>query len=67
MTEKQNDKIEKTDNATPENAFEKKRQDGKRLEAINTAEKEHGGYKDNNLPEPTRFTDWESKGRCSDF
>lgn len=30
-------------------------------------EKEIGGYKDNNLPEPTRYGDWEVGGRCSDF
>ncbi len=31
------------------------------------AEKEVGGFKDAGLPEPTRFGDWEVKGRCSDF
>ncbi len=31
------------------------------------AEKEIGGFKDAGLPEPTRFGDWEVKGRCSDF
>ena len=30
-------------------------------------EKEVGGYKDQNLPEPTRYGDWEVNGRCSDF
>lgn len=30
-------------------------------------EKEHGGFDDLNLPEPTRYGDWEVKGRCSDF
>ena len=30
-------------------------------------EKEIGGFKDAGLPEPTRFGDWEVKGRCSDF
>jgi len=34
---------------------------------MNTAEKEIGGYKDSNLPEPTRYGDWEVNGRCSDF
>lgn len=32
-----------------------------------TEEKEIGGFKDAGLPEPTRFGDWEVKGRCSDF
>lgn len=32
-----------------------------------TEEKEIVGYKDHNLPEPTRYGDWEVKGRCSDF
>ncbi|MAE50383.1 MAG: hypothetical protein CMH27_01095 [Micavibrio sp.] len=30
-------------------------------------QKEHGGFEDNNLPEPTRYGDWEVRGRCSDF
>ena len=30
-------------------------------------EKEIGGYADQGLPEPTRYNDWEVKGRCSDF
>ena len=29
--------------------------------------KEIGGFKDSNLPEPTRYGDWEVRGRCSDF
>jgi hypothetical protein len=29
--------------------------------------KEHGGYESQGLLEPTRFGDWEVKGRCSDF
>jgi hypothetical protein len=28
---------------------------------------ERGGFKDLNLSEPTRYGDWESNGRCSDF
>ena len=28
---------------------------------------EKGGFKDSGLPEPTRYNDWEVKGRCSDF
>ena len=30
-------------------------------------QKEIGGYEDAGLQEPTRFGDWEVKGRCSDF
>ncbi|MCB9983864.1 MAG: DUF1674 domain-containing protein [Rhodospirillales bacterium] len=30
-------------------------------------EKEIGGFADSGLLEPTRFGDWEVKGRCSDF
>jgi hypothetical protein len=30
-------------------------------------QREIGGFKDQNLPEPTRYGDWEVKGRCSDF
>ena len=30
-------------------------------------EKEIGGYEDSGLQEPTRYGDWEVKGRCSDF
>jgi len=30
-------------------------------------EKEIAGFKDSGLLEPTRFGDWEVKGRCSDF
>lgn len=28
---------------------------------------EKGGFKDLGLPEPTRYGDWESNGRCTDF
>ena len=31
------------------------------------SEKEFGGFADQDLPEPTRYGDWEVKGRCSDF
>lgn len=31
------------------------------------SEKEIGGFEDAGLPEPTRYNDWEVKGRCSDF
>jgi hypothetical protein len=30
-------------------------------------EKEIGGYEAQGLLEPTRYNDWEVKGRCSDF
>ena len=30
-------------------------------------EKEFGGYEDLGKPEPTRYGDWESGGRCTDF
>lgn len=30
-------------------------------------EKEIGGFADQNLQEPTRYGDWEVRGRCSDF
>ena len=30
-------------------------------------EREIGGFKDQNMPEPTRYGDWEVNGRCSDF
>jgi hypothetical protein len=35
--------------------------------AQTSIEKEIGGFEDHGLPEPTRFGDWEVKGRCSDF
>jgi hypothetical protein len=38
---------------------------GKQESAAPAAEK--GGFKDKNLPEPTRYGDWEVGGRCSDF
>lgn len=30
-------------------------------------EEEIGGFKASGLKEPTRYGDWEVKGRCSDF
>ncbi len=33
----------------------------------NAVEEEKNGFKDLGLPEPTRYNDWEVKGRCSDF
>lgn len=41
--------------------------DSTKTKSDKTAEKEIGGFKDAGLPEPTRFGDWEVKGRCSDF
>lgn len=43
-------------------------QDGQDKAATNT-EEEIGGFgkKGNGMPEPTRYNDWEVKGRCSDF
>lgn len=38
--------------------------DGQPLEELNTKEKEIGGLPDE---EPTRYGDWVSKGRCTDF
>ena len=32
-----------------------------------TEQREFGGYKAEGLLEPTRYGDWEVKGRCSDF
>ena len=46
----------------------KKKQLGpKTLEEAKAPEDEKGGYKDAGLPEPTRYGDWESNGRCTDF
>ncbi|MCB1680896.1 MAG: DUF1674 domain-containing protein [Rhodospirillales bacterium] len=38
-------------------------------QADSTKEKvpEIGGFADKNLPEPTRYGDWDVGGRCSDF
>lgn len=38
-----------------------------KAEKTEKAEKEIGGFEDAGLEEPTRFGDWEVKGRCSDF
>lgn len=32
-----------------------------------TYDEEVGGYSDMKKPEPTRYGDWETNGRCSDF
>ena len=37
---------------------------GEKLEDVNTKEEEKGGYKNE---EPTRYGDWTSNGRCTDF
>ena len=34
---------------------------------LKPTKKEVGGFKDQGLPEPTRYGDWEVGGRCSDF
>lgn len=39
----------------------------KKADKIEAPDDEKGGFKDNGLAEPTRFNDWEVKGRCSDF
>lgn len=57
----QNEKAEKAQTAQNQTAQSK---------ATNTKpDDETGGFgkKGNGLPEPTRFGDWEVKGRCSDF
>ena len=46
-------------------APEKEEKDLKK--SIDAPEDEKNGYKDAGLPEPTRYNDWEVKGRCSDF
>lgn len=33
----------------------------------NVLPKEYKGYEDQGLLEPTRYGDWDVKGRCSDF
>lgn len=37
---------------------------GEKLEDINTREEEKGGFKGK---EPTRYGDWATNGRCTDF
>lgn len=37
---------------------------GEKLEEVNTREEEKGGLKGE---EPTRYGDWTSNGRCTDF
>lgn len=41
--------------------------EGTKRASMDAPSDEKNGYKDLNLPEPTRFGDWEVKGRCSDF
>jgi len=52
----------KTDDTSAENPKPSSEKEHKEDE-----DKEIGGFKDAGLPEPTRFGDWEVKGRCSDF
>ena len=65
--DKEKDEKKENDKNEDQDAFTKKRKEGEALAKLNTAEKEHGGYEDSGLKEPTRFNDWESKGRCTDF
>ena len=39
----------------------------KKLSGASEITKEIGGFSDQGLQEPTRYGDWEVKGRCSDF
>lgn len=41
--------------------------DQEKLKKAKAPENEKGGYKDAGLLEPTRYGDWDVKGRCSDF
>jgi len=43
------------------------KKDTARKDGGETPEKEIGGYEAEGLLEPTRYGDWEVKGRCSDF
>lgn len=44
---------------------QKKAKDDSKSEQKKRPEREIGGFE--NAPEPTRYGDWEVKGRCSDF
>ena len=52
---------------TPKPRDPKKTDHKEKQQAKPANEKEIGGYEANGLPEPTRYGDWEVKGRCSDF
>lgn len=55
---------------TPENTAIEKNTPAKKTvkeTAQKPKEQEIGGFEASGLPEPTRFGDWEVKGRCSDF
>lgn len=61
-------------NPTPQTQVENNlaQQDVKQLgpcseEKARPPQDERGGFKDLKLPEPTRYGDWDVKGRCSDF
>ncbi|MCB1562509.1 MAG: DUF1674 domain-containing protein [Alphaproteobacteria bacterium] len=58
-----------TKKPSPETAEKPKRPQKSPMPAQNTPEtpKEIGGYADAGLLEPTRYGDWETNGRCSDF
>jgi hypothetical protein len=55
------------ENKKPSTESKKPKKNALKTAAKTTAEKEIGGFKDAGLEEPTRFGDWEVKGRCSDF
>jgi hypothetical protein len=55
----------KTQKPSPETLLTAKKP--KKSPAHPLQEREIGGFEDQGLPEPTRFGDWEVKGRCSDF
>lgn len=59
-------KSQKADKSTTENAKLKAQRDAID-EAVNQMPKEHGGRPKDKGLEPTRYGDWEFKGRCIDF
>jgi len=62
---KETQKAEKDEDKSSEDGTEGKKPS---IDApIDAPDDEKGGYKDAGLPEPTRYNDWEVKGRCSDF
>lgn len=60
MTKTAENKVSKVDPMPPKTP----KTDGDKSSATLDSEKEIGGPKG---AEPTRFGDWEQKGRCSDF
>lgn len=58
----------KMKNPTPIAAKPKNKALEEDVGAVEPAQPEEiNGYKSLGLPEPTRYKDWEVKGRCSDF